>query len=128
MDGSTVVSFIRSLIEYAALVIELLAVAVIVGGVIRVAITRGTVRFLAQLDKPGEYETYKHQFGKPLLLGLDLLVAGDVVRTVALEPKLENVAALGLLVFVRTFLSWSLTVEIEGRLPWRTKAAEDREK
>lgn len=127
MDGNVVVGFIRTLIEYAALVIELLAVAVIVGGVIRVAVTRGTVRYLIQLDKPGAYESYKHQFGKPLLLGLDLLVAGDVVRTVALQPVLNNVAALGLLVIVRTFLSWSLTVEIEGRWPWQARVAESRE-
>jgi uncharacterized membrane protein len=54
-----------------------------------------------------------------MLLGLDLLVAGDVVKTVALEPTLNHVAVLGLLVFIRTFLSWSLAVEIEGCLPWR---------
>ena len=58
-----------------------------------------------------------HQLGKTLLLGLELLVAGDVVRTVALEPTLNNVAVLGLLVVIRTFLSWSLAVEIEGTGP-----------
>jgi uncharacterized membrane protein len=61
-----------------------------------------------------------------LLLGLELLVAADVVRTVALEPTLNNVAILGLLVVVRTFLSWSMSVEVEGRWPWqrRTDAGE----
>lgn len=49
-------------------------------------------------------------------------MAGDVVRTVALEPTLNNVAVLGLLVLIRTFLSWSLFVEIEGRWPWQAKA------
>jgi len=98
-----------------------LAVAVIVAGVLVVAITRGTVRYVFHLDTPCAYESCKHQLGKPLLLGLDLLVAGDVVKTVALEPTLNNVAALGLLVFIRTFLSWSLVVEIEGRWPWRRK-------
>jgi uncharacterized membrane protein len=53
------------------------------------------------------------------LLGLELLVAADVVRTVALEPTLKNVGVLGLLVLIRTFLSWSLTVEMEGRWPWQ---------
>ena len=67
------------------------------------------------------YESYKHQLGKTLLLGLEFLVAADVVRTVALEPTLTNVAVLGLLVVIRTFLSWSLTVEIEGRWPWQTR-------
>ena len=55
------------------------------------------------------------------MLGLEILVAADVVRTVALEPTLLNVATLGLLVVVRTFLSWSLAVEIEGHWPWHDK-------
>ena len=99
----------------------MLGAIIIVAGVLRVAITRGTVRFLMKLDEPGAYESYKHQIGRSLLLGLEFLVAGDVVRTVALEPTLDNVAVLGLLVLVRTFLSWSLTVEIEGRWPWQPR-------
>jgi hypothetical protein len=54
----------------------------------------------------------------------EFLVAADVVRTVALEPTLDNVAVLGLLVLVRTFLSWTLTVEIEGRWPWQPQKSE----
>jgi uncharacterized membrane protein len=119
MFGSEAIALIRGLIEWAALTIEILGASVIVAGVARVAITRGTVRFLLKLDQPGAYESYKHQLGKTLLLGLELLVAGDVVRTVALEPTLENVAVLGLLVAIRTFLSWSLAVEIDGRWPWQ---------
>ena len=112
---------IHNVIEWAALGIELLAVAVIVGAVIIIAIRRGTVRYLFHLGERGAFESYKHQLGKGLLLGLELLVAADVVRTVALEPTLNNVAVLGLLVLVRTFLSWSMAVEIEGRWPWQTK-------
>jgi len=98
---------------------------VIVAGVLRVAITRGTVRYLFKLDKPGAFESYKHQMGRSLLLGLEFLVAGDVVRTVALEPTLTNVAVLGLLVLIRTFLSWSLAVEIERRWPWQARSDKD---
>jgi uncharacterized membrane protein len=119
MSDSEVVGVIRTVIEWAALVIEILGALVIVAGVVRVAILRGTVRYLFQLDKPGAYESYKHQMGRSLLLGLEFLVAGDVVRTVALEPTLMNVAVLGLLVVIRTFLSWSLAVEIERRWPWQ---------
>ncbi len=54
-----------------------------------------------------------------MLLGLDLLIAADIIRTVTLEPTLENVAALGLLVVVRTFLSWALVLEADGRWPWQ---------
>jgi uncharacterized membrane protein len=121
MSLSEAVAFIRAVIEWAALIIEILGASVIVAGVLRVAITRGTVRYLFQLDRPGAYESYKHQLGKALLLGLELLVAGDVVRTVALEPTLTNVAVLGLLVVIRTFLGWSLEVEIEGCWPWQAR-------
>jgi uncharacterized membrane protein len=121
MPGSEVVGVIRAVIEWSALTIEILGAAVIVAGVLRVALLRGTVRYLFQLDKPGAYESYKHQMGRSLLLGLEFLVAGDVVRTVALEPTLNNVAVLGLLVLIRTFLGWSLTVEIEGRWPWQAR-------
>ena len=65
------------------------------------------------------YRTLKETFGGVLLLGLEILVAADLVRTVAVEPSLENVAILGLIVLIRTFLSFSLEIEIEGVPPWR---------
>jgi uncharacterized membrane protein len=125
MPGGETVGVIRAVIEWAALAIEILGVLIIVAGVIKVAITRGTIRYLFQLDRPGAFERYKHQMGRSLLLGLEFLVAGDVVRTVALEPNLTNVVVLGLLVLIRTFLSWSLAVEIEARWPWQARS--DRE-
>jgi uncharacterized membrane protein len=125
MSGSEVMGSVRAAIEWAALGIEVLGATVIVAGVLRVAITRGTIRYLFQLDRPGAFESYKHQMGRSLLLGLEFLVAGDVVRTVALEPTLTNVQVLGLLVFIRTFLAWSLAVEIEGRWPWQAQAGKE---
>jgi uncharacterized membrane protein len=106
----------RNLIEIAAEGIEVFAVAIIV-----IAIVHGSVRYLIHIQKRVEdaYEQYKIQLGKALLLGLEFLVAADVVKTVVLEPTLQNVAILGLLVIIRTFLSWSLVVEIEGRWPWQ---------
>jgi uncharacterized membrane protein len=124
MPNEHLVETVRGAIEWAALGIEVLGALVIVAGVIRVAVTRGTIRFLFKLDEPGAYGSYKQQMGRSLLLGLEFLVAGDVVRTVALEPTLLNVSVLGLLVLVRTFLSWSLAVEIEGHWPWQAKKAE----
>jgi len=62
--------------------------------------------------------------GKALLLGLEILVAADIIRTVALEATLNSVIVLGLLVLIRTFLSWALVVEIEGRWPWQLPPAE----
>jgi uncharacterized membrane protein len=121
MSAEQAVVMARAAIEWAALGIEMLGALVIVVGVLRVAVTRGTVRFLLKVDEPSAYESYKHQIGRSLLLGLEFLVAGDVVRTVALEPTLINVAVLGLLVMVRTFLAWTLSVEIEGRWPWQPR-------
>ena len=123
MSASEVVEVLHKLIELAALLIELLAVAVILAAVLVLAVKRGTVRYVYQVNPPGAFASYKHQLGKALLLGLELLVAADVVRTVALEPTLKNVAILGLLVLIRTFLSWSLTVEMEGRWPWQSRSS-----
>jgi uncharacterized membrane protein len=121
MSTNEATEVLHRVIELAALLIELLAVAVIIAAVVVLAVKRGTVRYIFQVGAPGAYESYKHQLGKALLLGLELLVAADVVRTVALEPTLKNVAVLGLLVLIRTFLSWSLTVEIDGRWPWQSR-------
>jgi uncharacterized membrane protein len=65
------------------------------------------------------YIALRETFGGVLLVGLEILVAADLIRTVAVQPSLENVAALGLIVLIRTFLSYSLEVEIEGVPPWR---------
>ena len=116
-----VLETIHRVIEWCAFGIELFAVGVIVAGVLLLAITRGTVRYLFHLGEAGAYESYKQQLGKPLLLGLELLVAADLVRTVASEPTLANVAVLGLLVLVRTLLSWSLALEMEARWPWQCR-------
>ena len=116
-----IIEVIHHVIEWLALGIELLAVAVIVSAVIILAIRRGTVRYLFHLGEPGAYENYKPVLAKALLLGIELLVAADVVRTVALEPTLNNVAIFRLLVVVRTFLSWSMAVELEGRWPWQQR-------
>jgi uncharacterized membrane protein len=106
---------IRTAIEASATAIEVLAVAVIV-----VAIAFGTARFLVHLrwKTEGAYERFKVQLGRALLLGLEFLVAADIIRTVALQPTMQDVVMLGLLVIVRTFLSWALVVETEGRWPW----------
>jgi len=65
------------------------------------------------------FETLRRSFGAVLLLALEVLVAADLILTVAVEPTLENVAVLGLIVVIRTILSFSLEIEIEGVLPWR---------
>ena len=68
----------------------------------------------------------KRPTGRGLLLGLDLLIAADIIRTVTLEPTVENVSALGVLVVVRTFLACSIVVELRGRGPWQLGQASSR--
>ncbi len=71
------------------------------------------------------YGSLRETFGGVLLLGIEVLVAADLVRTVAVDSSLQNVAILGLIVLIRTFLSFSLDIEMEGVVPWR-KALVDR--
>ena len=104
--------------EVRVVAIELLAVCVIAVGVVYAVgsfvIARSGNRLLQ-----GYNRQFRARLGNSLLIGLEILVAADIIRTVALEPTLTNVAILGILVLVRTFLSWSLVVEIEGRWPWQ---------
>ena len=67
------------------------------------------------------YRRFRQQLGQTILLGLELLVAGDIVRTVAASPTLTSVAILAAIVLIRTFLSFSLEVEITGRWPWQKR-------
>ena len=109
----------RRWIEMASIGIELLAVAVIVGSV-----AFGSVHFLLDLSKRAtdSYSAYKNLIGRSLLLGLEFLVAADVIRTVALELTPRNIGMLGALVVIRTFLSWSVVVETEGHWPWQPRS------
>jgi uncharacterized membrane protein len=106
----------REWIEMTSVGIELLAVVVIVGSV-----TFGSLRFLLDLSRrtADPYSVYKNLIGRSLLLGLEFLVAADVIRTVALEMTPRNIGMLGALVVIRTFLSWSVMVETEGHWPWQ---------
>ena len=110
-------------VEYAATGIELLAVVIIVA-----VILTGTAvyifRILSQQADVNTYRNYRHQVARALLLGLEILVAADVIRTIALEPTLQNALILGLLVLIRTFLGWSLVIEIEERWPWKPARVE----
>lgn len=65
------------------------------------------------------YRAMRQSFGGAILLGLEILVAGDLIRTVAVAPTLDNVIVLGLIVLIRTFLSFSLEIEMDGVPPWR---------
>ncbi len=103
--------------------IEVLAIAVI-AMVVLIALLQAARSFLGGAGSAQALVVFKTLFSRGVLLGLDLLIAADIIRTVTLEPTLENVAALGLLVIVRTFLAWSLVLEAEGRWPWQPPRAD----
>ncbi len=65
------------------------------------------------------YRLFRQNMGRAILLGLEFLVAGDIIRTVVVAPTFDNVVVLGLIVLIRTFLSFSLQLEVEGHLPWK---------
>ena len=76
---------------------------------------------LCRRRDPDVYRTFRRQLGRAILLGLELLVAADIIRTVAITPTLESVAVLAGIVLIRTFLSWSLELEISGAWPWQKR-------
>jgi uncharacterized membrane protein len=107
-----------SWVEYAATGIEILAVVIIVTVIVIATVSYVTAIGARRADKT-TYTDFRHRVGRALLLGLEILVAADIIRTVVLEPTLQNILVLALLVLIRTFLSWSLVLEIEERWPWQ---------
>ena len=102
--------------EFIAMGIEIMGVAVIAFAFVHAAL-RSLLHFWRK--KADAYERLKIYIGKALQLGLEFLVAADIIRTVSVSPTRENILTLGLLIVVRTLLSWSITVEIEGCWPWQ---------
>lgn len=109
---------IKLYIGYVARVIEAVGIATIVLGVL-ISLTR--FLFTLQNIKPRNYKFLRRELGKGILLGLEILVAGDIIATVVTQPTMERVLTLAMIVLIRTFLSLSIEVEIEGRFPWQKK-------
>ncbi len=107
--------------ETIANLIELAAVLAITIAVIAAVV--GALRTRIRSDWATAFQTFKGYMGLGLLIGLDLLIAGDIIKTVTLEPTFENAAVLGVLVLIRTFLSWTIVLEVDGRWPWQPKPA-----
>jgi uncharacterized membrane protein len=97
---------------------EIVAAFVLIAGLVFAIVLSGRTWRRTKDGRIG-YRALRQTFGGAILLGLEILVAGDLIRTVAIAPTLENVAVLGLIVLIRTFLSFSLEIEIDGVPPWR---------
>lgn len=106
-------------IETVGKVIDAVGVATIaLGGVLAAGVAVG--RLIRRT--PDTYRLFRGQLGRAILLGLELLVAADIIRTVAVTPTAQSVGVLAGIVLIRTFLSWTLELEISGRWPWQQRS------
>lgn len=110
----------ESTIRLIGTVIDAIGVAAIVLGILGGTAVFGH-RLLRRWTLAQAYAAYRQGLGRAILLGLELLVAGDIIRTVAISPTFASVGVLGVIVLVRTFLSFSLEVELQGRWPWQRR-------
>ncbi|MHA7239517.1 DUF1622 domain-containing protein [Arthrobacter sp. TMS1-12-1] len=102
--------------------VDAAGVAAIVIGAVIAALVAGAA-LLRRRSDDGIYHRFRQRLGRSILLGLELLVAADIIRTVAVTPTFESVGVLAVIVLIRTFLSWSLELEISGRWPWQKASA-----
>ena len=109
-------------IETIGETVDFVGVLVIVLGIVL-----ATLRYLRKgRAEENRYHMYSLEIGRALLLGLEFLVAADIIRTVAVRPTFENLGILAGIVLIRTFLSWTLEVEIEGRWPWQSQGRREK--
>lgn len=113
----------KDLIEKLVTFIEICGVSVILLGMI-MALINSLKKHVGGL--PEGFEIFKKTLGRAILLGLEFLVAADIINTVAVEPTLDNVTLLGLIVLIRTFLSFSMDVELEGKWPWNRDSSQKK--
>jgi uncharacterized membrane protein len=108
----------KAVMDNVGLAVESAGVLVIVLG-----LALSTFRFLRHcLPSPeGAYHRYRVELGRSILLGLEFLVAGDIIRTVVVDPTIKGVTVLGLIVLIRTFLSIFMHLEVNGRWPWQQR-------
>ena len=107
----------KELISIAGYGIETIGVFAIVAGS-----AVSSFRFLSKYrSEPNgfAYRIYRRQLGRSIILGLEFLIAGDIIRTVVVDDTLTNITVLGIIILIRTFLSFTLHLEVEGRWPWQ---------
>jgi uncharacterized membrane protein len=107
---------IKHYIEIISFGIECVGVVTIVIGAML-----AFIRFIADRQdiKPRSYKVLRQDLGKNILLGLEILVAADIIGTIVTEPTLDRVITLAIIVLIRTFLSLSIKVELDGKFPWK---------
>ena len=111
MDSKQTVELIGTGFEIAGIFV------LVIGSIL--AFGRYVVTLIRFRDGPATFRGLRLYLGRSIVLGLELLIAADIIHSVAIEPTFASVGVLGLIVLVRTFLSWSLEVEIDGEWPWQ---------
>lgn len=114
------IEVVKPMAEWAAAVTEALGVFIIVAFAVY-ALVFGAVCLLREGDTETVFHPVRERLGRGILLGLEFLVAADIIHTVAVELTFETVAVLAIIVLIRTFLSFTLEVELTGRWPWQNK-------
>lgn len=115
----------RQLIELAGAGFEAAGVGILIIGA-AAAFVMYVIVLVRRKDSSKAYRDLRRDLGKAILVGLEFLVAADIIRSVAIDPTFASIGVLGLIVLIRTFLSWSLEVEINGSWPWqRARSASD---
>ena len=114
---------IEHLVPMAATAMEAAGVLVLVLGAVA-ALVRSLLEHCRGLSLARVYQAYRESFGRVILVALELLVAADIIRSVAGEPTLRGVLVLALIVLIRTFLGLMLQLELEGRFPWQAPAVD----
>ncbi len=107
---------LHKIIEWTAMAIEVIGILIIIIGA---AMSLGRFLFKKQGKDFRSFQIIREELGRSILLGLEFLVAADIILTVVFDATLENILNLGLIVLIRTFLSFALEIEIEGKLPWK---------
>ena len=113
-DFKSAVDAISKAIDAAGVVVVVIGLVVATGAFVAALRSSAT--------RAGAYRAYRQQVGKAILLGLEFLVAADIIRTVAVAPTFTGVGVLAVIVTVRTFLSFTLDVELDGRWPWQSRS------
>jgi uncharacterized membrane protein len=111
----------KEIVSTIGICVDTVGVIVIVTGTV---VATGRFFFKPQATPRATYQVLRHDLARSILLGLEFLIAGDIIRTVAVTPTLNSVAVLGLIVLVRTFLMIALHLEVEGRWPWQKTTPE----
>ncbi len=109
----------KDAIEFVGKAMDAVGVAVIVVGILVATVV--SVRNRPRQEGRDAYRQYRQGIGRGILLGLEVLVAADIIRTVAVDPTFRSAGVLAIIVAIRTFLSFSLEVELEGRWPWQPR-------